>query len=199
MRTISWHVRGQGRTEPISTSAQGDSVPAWAGARTRCRGARHSSHNQRQSRRLTWPNRDETSTPKREMERPTDGNRQDARAGNGERGSEAARQQAERFAESAARGCVRATKASMAAASGAARSGSALAEGAQKITAAWARYAEEVMRHTSEAKSGAAACPDLQRDAGSAGQAAGRQHPVLSRPEHQNSRSCQPDGYADHN
>jgi hypothetical protein len=45
----------------------------------------------------------------------------------------------------------RATKASMAAASGAARSGSALAEGAQEITAAWARYAEEVMRHTSEA------------------------------------------------
>ena len=39
----------------------------------------------------------------------------------------------------------------MAAASGAARSGSALAEGAQEITAAWARYAEEVMRHTSEA------------------------------------------------
>ena len=31
------------------------------------------------------------------------------------------------------------------------RSGSALAEGAQEITAAWARYAEEVMRHTSEA------------------------------------------------
>jgi hypothetical protein len=85
------------------------------------------------------------------MERPTDGNRQDARAGNGERGSEAARQQAERFAESGREGMRRATKASMAAASGAARSGSALAEGAQKITAAWARYAEEVMRHTSEA------------------------------------------------
>jgi hypothetical protein len=88
--------------------------------KTRCRGARiarHCSHNQRQSRRLTWPNRDETSTPKREMERPTDGNRQDARAGNGERGSEAARQQAERFAESGREGMRRATKASMAAAS----------------------------------------------------------------------------------
>jgi len=36
-------------------------------------------------------------------------------------------------------------------ASGAGRTGSALAEGAQEITAAWARYAEEVMRHTSEA------------------------------------------------
>ena len=31
------------------------------------------------------------------------------------------------------------------------RSGEVLAEGAQEITAAWARYAEEVMRHTSEA------------------------------------------------
>jgi Phasin protein len=85
------------------------------------------------------------------MERPTDGNRQDARAGNGEHGSEAARQQAERFAESGREGMRRATKASMAAASGAARSGSALAEGAPEITAAWARYAEEVMRHTFEA------------------------------------------------
>jgi len=62
------------------------------------------------------------------MERPTDGNRQDARAGNGEHGSEAARQQAERFAESGREGMRRATKASMAAASGAARSGSALAD-----------------------------------------------------------------------
>jgi hypothetical protein len=87
----------------------------------------------------------------KEMERPTDGNRQDARAGNGERGSEAARQQAERFAASGREGMHRATKASMAAASGAARSGSTLAEGVQEITAAWARYAEEVMRHTSEA------------------------------------------------
>ena len=87
----------------------------------------------------------------KEMEMQTDGNRQDARSGNGERGSEAARQQAERFAASGREGMRRATKASMAAASGAARSGSALAEGAQEITAAWARYAEEVMRHTSEA------------------------------------------------
>ena len=44
-----------------------------------------------------------------------------------------------------------ATEVSAAAASGALRSGSAIAGGAQEITAAWARYAEEVMRHTSEA------------------------------------------------
>jgi hypothetical protein len=37
------------------------------------------------------------------------------------------------------------------AASAAQRSGSALAECTQEITAAWVRYAEEVMRHTSEA------------------------------------------------
>jgi hypothetical protein len=59
--------------------------------------------------------------------------------------------EAERFAASGREGMHRATKASMAAASGAARSGSTLAEGVQEITAAWARYAEEVMRHTSEA------------------------------------------------
>jgi hypothetical protein len=87
----------------------------------------------------------------KEMERPSSGSRQHARAGYGERGSETARQQAERFAEAGREGMRRATEASMAAASGAARSGSALAEGAQEITAAWARYVEEVMRHNSEA------------------------------------------------
>ena len=37
-----------------------------------------------------------------------------------------------------------------AAASGTLRADSAVASDAQEITAAWARYAEEVMRHTSE-------------------------------------------------
>jgi hypothetical protein len=87
----------------------------------------------------------------KEMERPSGGNRQDARPGNGQRGSEAARQQAERFAEAGREGMREANEVSTAAASGAARSGLALAEGAQEITTAWARYAEEVMRHTSEA------------------------------------------------
>ena len=45
-----------------------------------------------------------------------------------------------------------ATEASAAAATGTLRSGSAIASDAQEITAAWTRYAEEVMRHTSEAR-----------------------------------------------
>ena len=44
-----------------------------------------------------------------------------------------------------------ATEASAAAATGTLRSGSAIASDAQEIAAAWTRYAEEVMRHTSEA------------------------------------------------
>jgi len=44
-----------------------------------------------------------------------------------------------------------ATEGSAAAASGTLRAGSAVASDAQEITAAWARYAEEVMRHISEA------------------------------------------------
>src|ERR1700730_7696710 len=44
----------------------------------------------------------------------------------------------------------KATEASAAAASETLRAGSAVASDAQEITAAWARYAEEVMRHTSE-------------------------------------------------
>jgi hypothetical protein len=45
----------------------------------------------------------------------------------------------------------RAADASTVAASGAVRSGSAVAESAQEIANAWVRYAEEVVRHTSEA------------------------------------------------
>jgi hypothetical protein len=66
-------------------------------------------------------------------------------------GSQAAQQQAERLGELGQRGVRQAAEASTAAASAAQRSGSAVAECTQEITAAWARYAEEVMRHTSEA------------------------------------------------
>ncbi len=55
------------------------------------------------------------------------------------------------YPNSASRGFVRAADASAAATTAARRSGSAVADCAQEITAAWARYAEEVMRHTSEA------------------------------------------------
>ena len=65
-------------------------------------------------------------------------------------GSQAA-QQTERFAELGQQGIRQAADASTAAANAAQRSGSAVAECTQEITAAWTRYAEEVMRHTSEA------------------------------------------------
>jgi hypothetical protein len=83
----------------------------------------------------------------KEIERPSESDRQHTMTGNGGSGGEAAQRQTE-----VARGGVRqATEASKAVAGGAFRSGEALAEGAQEITAAWTRYAEEVMRHTSEA------------------------------------------------
>jgi hypothetical protein len=87
----------------------------------------------------------------KETERPTDNHRRetgDDRDRGG--GSQAAQPQAERFAELGQQGMRQAADASTAA-SAAQRSASAVAECTQEITAAWARYAEEVMRHTSEA------------------------------------------------
>ena len=63
----------------------------------------------------------------------------------------AARQPEERLVEFGAERMRQAAEASTTAASGILNSGSAVAGSAQEITAAWARYAEEVMRHTSEA------------------------------------------------
>jgi hypothetical protein len=63
----------------------------------------------------------------------------------------AAQRQTERLAELGQQGVRQAADASTAAASAAQRSGSAVAECTQEITAAWTHYAEEVMRHTSEA------------------------------------------------
>jgi hypothetical protein len=68
-----------------------------------------------------------------------------------DRGSEAARRPTERFAEVGREGVRQAPTASTAAAERAVRSSSALTEGAREITAAWSSYAEDVMRHTSEA------------------------------------------------
>jgi hypothetical protein len=68
-----------------------------------------------------------------------------------QRGNKAARKQTERLAEVGHEGIRQTATASKAAAEAALHSGSALADVAQEITAAWARYAEEVMRHTSEA------------------------------------------------
>ncbi len=66
-------------------------------------------------------------------------------------GPQAAQRQAERLAELGQQGVRQAADASTAVASAAQRSGSAVAECTQEIASAWARYAEEVMRHTSEA------------------------------------------------
>jgi hypothetical protein len=74
-----------------------------------------------------------------------------AAAGDQERVSETARHQAERLGALRREGIQRATEASAAAVTGAMRSGSAIADSAREITTAWAGYAEEVMRHTSEA------------------------------------------------
>lgn len=70
---------------------------------------------------------------------------------NREGGSQAAQRQAERVAELGRQGVRQAAEASTGVASAAQRSGSAFNECTQEITAAWARYAEDVMRHTSEA------------------------------------------------
>src|SRR5690348_2196319 len=69
---------------------------------------------------------------------------------NREAGGQAA-QPTQRFADLGQQGVRQAADASTAAAGAAQRSGSAVAECTQEITAAWTRYAEEVMRHTSEA------------------------------------------------
>ena len=54
-------------------------------------------------------------------------------------------------ANSGGKGVRQAAEATTTTAGAAQRSGSAFNECAQEITAAWARYAEEVMRHTSKA------------------------------------------------
>ena len=66
-------------------------------------------------------------------------------------GTQTLERQAEGMAELGREGARRAADATNAAASAAQRSGSGLAECAQEITTAWTRYAEEVMRHTSDA------------------------------------------------
>jgi len=93
----------------------------------------------------------------KQAERPIEDNRRDSTddrnrgAGSQAAQPQTAQRQAERLAEVGQQGVRQATDASTAAASAAQRSGSALAECTQVITAAWARYAEQVMRHTSEA------------------------------------------------
>jgi hypothetical protein len=89
---------------------------------------------------------------RKEEERPSEGGSQSSRAtGTLGRDGDAVRRQTERVVEVGSEQMRKATEASAAAASVTLRAGSAVASDAQEITAAWARYAEEVMQHTSEA------------------------------------------------
>jgi hypothetical protein len=88
----------------------------------------------------------------KEAERQGDTNRA---YGEGDRNQErvghAVPRQAEDLSEIGREAARQAADASAAAASVLARSNSAMADCGQEITAAWARYAEEVMRHSTEA------------------------------------------------
>jgi hypothetical protein len=66
--------------------------------------------------------------------------------------------QTEQLAAKARDGMRQAGAASAAGADAALRSGSAITQGVQEITTAWARYAEEVMRQTSEASRALMSC-----------------------------------------
>lgn len=98
----------------------------------------------------------------KEAERPIEDNRRGAaneqNLGGGSQAApgqaalgQAAQRQTERLGELGRQGVRQAAEASTAAVGAAERSGSAFNERTQEITAAWARYAEEVMRHTSKA------------------------------------------------
>lgn len=72
--------------------------------------------------------------------------------------SDVTRQATERLGEQARGGIGEASAASAAGADAALRTGATFAEGVQDITNAWARYAEEVMRQTSEASRAIVGC-----------------------------------------
>jgi hypothetical protein len=94
--------------------------------------------------------RQQGSQTAKPVQRETEDNRRDSPGDQADQG-QAAQRQVERAAELGQQGVRQAADASMAAASTAQRSGSAVTECAREITAAWARYAEEVMQHTTEA------------------------------------------------
>ena len=74
---------------------------------------------------------------------------------------EVIRETSERLSGSARDGLRQASAASTAGAEAAIRAGSSLAEGVQEVTNAWARYAEEIMRQTSEASRALIECRSL--------------------------------------
>jgi len=75
----------------------------------------------------------------------------DERISEKEREREAPRQRTESFAEIGREEKEQTATGQRGALNGTLRTGSALANGAQEITSAWARYAEDLMRNTSEA------------------------------------------------
>ena len=75
----------------------------------------------------------------------------DERISEKEREREAPRQRTESFAEIGREEKEQTVAGQRGALNGTLRTGSALANGAQEITSAWARYAEDLMRNTSEA------------------------------------------------
>jgi hypothetical protein len=75
----------------------------------------------------------------------------DQRISEKEREREAARQRTESFAEIGREEKEQTATGQRGALNGTLRTGSTLANGAQEITSAWARYAEDLMRNTSEA------------------------------------------------
>ena len=75
----------------------------------------------------------------------------DQRISEKEREREAPRQRTESFAEISREEKEQASTGPRGSLNGTLRTGSALANGAQEITSAWARYAEDLMRNTSEA------------------------------------------------
>ena len=94
----------------------------------------------------------ETPQIVKEAGKPGDNSRGDGgRVRNPEAGTQAAQHAAERVAALGEEGMRRVADAPIAATGSALRSGSAVADSAQEIANAWARYAEDVVRHTSEA------------------------------------------------
>jgi hypothetical protein len=128
------------------------------------------------------------TTPQKEEERPSGGGPQTA-TGTWGRQEEAVQRQTERAVEIGGERMQQATEASAAVAGGALRAGSAVASDAQEITAAWARYAEDVMRYTSEASRALLRARTFAEMLEVQAKIPARQLAVLRRPKRKDSRS----------
>jgi hypothetical protein len=133
----------------------------------------------------------------KEEKRPSEGGHENSSAtGAPGRSGEAVQRQTERVVEVGRERIQQATEATAAAASGALRSGSAAAGDAHEITAAWTRYAEEVMRHTSEASQALLRARTFAEMLEVQAKLLRDQYAVIRRSKRKNSRSGKPDGDA---